>query len=122
VSKEVPPAVVDYSKGEFICGFSGKVLRKSIYEQAKRIQQVITTLEDTLAAEITKHSEVKSVVGLLVALHAPDANSHTMWLKSMCERIVELQEEFNELTRLANGMYDGINYLLSPSEMKKFGL
>jgi hypothetical protein len=121
MSKEPPtPATVDFSKGEYIFGFQGTVVKKAIFERVERVNRSVQALRIEIKEAIGEDAEY--FVGLVLALHAPDANAKVLWIASMSKRVLELEASSEELSRIGKGMADSMIYLLSPLEMEKFGL
>ena len=119
--KREPSRVVDYSKGEYIFGFEGVTIRKSILVRIDLMKQAITAARTELA-DILPVRDAASLVDLFVALQSDDLDVHGMYAVALAKRIVELEKRINELSRIGKGMTDKLNYLLSVKEMELFGL
>lgn len=114
------PTPVDFSNGEYKFAYKGDVLKKAIYEKTQRQLRAIASLRTEIREAIGENQE--DFVGLVIALHAADANERVLWIKAMSQKVLRLTDEQEEIARIGKGMADSIVYLLSPAEMKKFGL
>lgn len=114
------PAVVDFSTGAYAFGFKGSTVIDSIYEKVKKLETETVLLLETLVREIG--DKPKDIASLIVAMHSPTGNVKTRYLHSIVKRIIELEQERTELSRIARGMNNTMIYKLGTKELERFGL
>ncbi len=114
------PAVVDIRDGDWKFGYHGTLIKKALYEKVQGLEAAIKDILNQIEREIGL--DTKDITTLMVAMHSPDMNTKARYVKSLCERVVELEKERAKLARAANGFNDSMVYVVSLADLEVMGL
>lgn len=118
---EKQPTVLDFTNGQYKFGFKGDVVKKAIVNRIDTQRTAYANLLNKVRT-ITENLDPDAVVTLLVSFHSPSKNSDVQHLEMLATKANEHLIEMEYLTRCLKGMVDGSIYVLTPEEMKRFGL
>ena len=114
------PAVVDIRDGDWKFGYQGLLLKQALFNKVGLMENDIKDLLNQIEREIGDNT--KSITTLMVALHTEGMSTKALYVKSMCEKVVNLQNERGRLARAAKGFNDKMVYVISIEDMEAFGL